>query len=417
MFEGVIVPIGVLLAVFILFLLQVLTLSILFPLILCFIGITLIILSYRLIPKYTHCAIKNLSVAKNIREQLHAIEVLGQKGHCQEQATKTLCHILEQTETHDAIREKIIRTLQHIQSNETLHDFSRILEKEEESIEIKVKILEAMLKFDSLREFGKSKMFAQHKLLAILNTLFESTNHEYLKKLIIMNIFSHLPADQVVPFFLKIMKSDDEKLQAVCLRSCQMFDDPDIVSYIEPYLNHENSRVRSHALISLWKFHDKDLLQKYLLELLQTENHEYIIAGVYAIGEIQDANNQELLLPFLNHENNEVRIHALIAQAKLGDESCVSSLIEILFGENEELAHKVFEMLKRRVPKNVYDELIHQIKHRVAKKVWEIIGHHPKPSILQSLSPERILYLRRLYTFAGQHDDILILEQAVVANA
>lgn len=415
-FEGIIVPIGILSAVVILFLLQVLTLSILYPFILCFIGITLIILSYRLIPKYTHCAIKNLFVAQNIREKLHAIEVLGQKGHCQNQATKTLCHFLEQTETHDAIRGKIIRTLQHIQSNETLHDFSRILEKKEESIEIKIKILEAMLKFDSLREFGKSKMFAQHKLLTILNTLFESTNHEYLKKLIIMNIFSHLPTDQVVPFFLKIMKSDDEKLQAICLRSCQMFDDPDIVSYIEPYLNHKNSRVRSHALISLWKFYDKEVLQKHLLKLLQTKNHEYIIAGVYAIGEIQDAKNYSLLLPFLNHENNEIRIHALIAQAKLGDDSCIPSIIEILFGKDEKMAHKVYEMLKRRVPKDIKNKIIHHIKHHVAKQVWEIIGHHPKPSILQSLSHERITYLRRLYEFSGQYDDILILEQATSTN-
>jgi hypothetical protein len=416
-FEGIIVPLGVLLAVAILFLLQVLTLSILFPLVLCVIGITLILLSYRLIPKYTHCAIKNLSVAKNIREQLHAIEVLGQKGHCCEKTTKTLCHLLEKEETHRAIREKIIRTLQHIQSSDTLHDFSRILEKEHEPIELKVKILEAMLQFDSLREFGNSKMFAQHKLLRILNTLFETTNHEYLKKLIIMNIFSHLPADKVVPFFLKTMESNDEKLQSVCLRSCQMFNDPDIVSYIEPYLKHQNSRVRSHALISLWKFYDKETLQKNLLSFLNTDDSQNIISGIYAIGEIQDSENHSLLEPFLQHENKELRIHALIAQAKLGNAHCIPSLIEILFGEEDETAHKVFEMLKRRVPKDIRNEIIHQIKRHVAKQVWEIIGHHPKPSILQSLSHDRIRYLRRLYEFSGQHDDILILEQAIVANA
>lgn len=416
-FEGIIVPVGILFAVFLLFLLQTFALSILFPLILSVMGLTLILLSYRLIPKYTHCALKNLSVAKNIREQLHAIEVLGQKGHAKEQTTKNLCYLLEQTETHRAIREKIIRTLQHIQSSDTLHDFSRILEKEHEPLELKVKILEAMLKFDSLRKFGESKMFAQHKLLRILNTLFETTNHEYLKKLIIMNIFSHLPTDQVVPFFLKTMASNDEKLQAVCLRSCQMFNDPDIVSYIEPYLKHENSRVRSHALISLWKFYDKETLQSHLLSFLNTEDSQNIISGIYAIGEIQDSQNHSLLEPFLQHENKELRIHALIAQAKLGNANCIPSLIEILFGEEEELAHKVFEMLKRRVPKDIHDELIHQIKCRVAKRVWEIIGHHPKPSILQSLSSDRITYLRRLYKFAEQHDDILVLEQAVVANA
>lgn len=415
-FEGIIVPIGVLFAVFILFLLQIFTLSILFPLLLCLMGITLIILTYNLIPKYTHCAIKNLTFAQNIREQLHAIEVLGQKGHCTEKTTKILCTLLEKGETHKAIREKIIRTLQHIQSNETLHDFSRILEKETEPTEIKIKILEAMLQFDSLRKFGESKMFAQHKLLRILNTLFENADNEYLKKLIIMNIFSHLPANKVVPFFLKTMASDDEKLQSVCLRSCQMFNDPDIVSYIEPYLKHDNSRVRSHALISLWKFQDKEILKTHLLSFLNTNDFQNIISGIYAIGEIQDPENHSLLEPFLTHKNKELRIHALIAQAKLGDTNCIPSLINILFQEDDNTAHKVFEMLKRRVPKDIQNEIIHQIKRTVAKQVWEIIGHHPKPSILKSLSPDRITYLRRLYEFAGQHDDILILEQSIMTN-
>ena len=411
--EGIIAPAGILLGVGIIFMLKTFGAPQMFPIALALIVATLIYISHQMIPRYTHLAIKNLKLAKNIREQLHAIEVLGQTGHCPKLTSSTLCKILEQTDTHSAIREKIIRTLQRIKSTDTIHEFSKILSKEYEPLELKVKILESMLKFDSLREFSNSKMFAQHKLLIILNKLFEETTHEHLKKLIVMNIFSHLPADQVVPFFLKTMESNDERLQAVCLRSCQMFNDPDIVSYIEPYLKHDNSRVRSHALIALWKFHDKEELIPHLHSFFETDNHEHNIAGIYAIGEIQDIVNHSLLIKFIEHENKEWKLHALIAQAKLGNSKCIPELINILFGEEESLANKVFEMLKRRVPKEIYNEIIYQIKRQVAKQVWQIIGHHPEPSVLQSLPTDRITYLRRLYKFAGQHDDILVLEQAL----
>ncbi len=267
-----------------------------------------------------------------------------------------------------------------------------------------------MLQFNSLRNFWESRVFAQHKLLQILNELFKTTDHDHLKKLIVMNIFSHMPASEVVPFFLKTMKSNDERLQAICLRSCQMFNDPDIVTYIEPYLRHKNSRVRSHALIALWEFQEQETLRPHLHSFFESQDNESIIAGLYAVGELGDPTNQSLVSNFSNHENTEWKLHALIALAKLGDKNCFSPLMKMLFEKDEELAKKVFEMLKR-VPSKIREELLTHVQKEVALQVLNIVGHHPEVAVLQNLSVTRREYLRRLYTFANQHDNILVLEQ------
>jgi HEAT repeat protein len=268
-----------------------------------------------------------------------------------------------------------------------------------------------MLEFESLEKFWKSNMFSQHKFLQILDSLFERTEHEHLKKLIVMNIFSHLPADKVVPFFLKTMETADENIQSICLRSCSMFNDPDIVSYVEPYLQNKNARIRSHALISLWNFQKKESLRNHLHQLFENDNHESVIAGLYAIGELGDITNHSLVLKFSNHDNIELRLHALIARAKLKDKKSFDPLMKMLFSEDEVIAQKVFGMLKR-VPDELREELLSFMQREIAKQVWNIVGHHPKPETIQQLSPKHRTYLRRLYLFANKHDDILVLEQA-----
>ena len=413
--EGIIAPLGVLLGVGILFGLHHFGSQIFVPLGIGILAMILVWVTYRMIPSYSRLAIMNLKKADSIREKMHAIEILGQNGHNTNLTTKELCNLLKSTESHHILREKIICTLQKLQSPHVIHEFLKILERENEHEEVKIKILEAMLHFESLKTFWKMKMFAQHRLIQILNELFDSTEHEHLKKLIVMNIFSHLPTTQVVPFFLKTMESADERIQAVCLRSCRIFDDPDIASYVEPYLNHANSRVRSHALIALWKFQDQESLREQLHHFFDNDDHESIVAGLYAIGELGDPSNTNLIERFSSHEDIEWRLHALVARAKLGDKKCFGPLMKMLFSEDDALAQKVFAMLKR-VPSELREEFLSHMKHEIARQVWSIVGHHPEIEVIQQLSTQKRSYLHRLYLFANKHDDILILDQAS-ANA
>ncbi len=403
--EGMLVPIGIILAVIIVSILRQFSALIFLPLIIAILAAGIFIVSTFLHKSRTKLAKKNLETAENISQKVRAIEVLGQSGH--HGAHRILSEELKKQDYDLVLREKIAETLAQIQNMEMIHTYIHILEKETEDLQIKMRVLEAMLEVEKLREYAQNRHFTRSKLISVLQKLFNSAKSSYLKKLVVMNIFRHLPPEEVVPFFHRIMNSNDEKLQAICLRSCLMFDDPDIVTFVEPYLENSSPRVRSHAVISLWKFYDQEKLRGILHNFLQSSNHEEKIAGIYAIGEIDDFQSLPLLYQFSREENLEIRLHSLVARAKMGDSKSLKGILELLFSADEETAHKIFNMLKRGVPEKFREKLKEEIYREVAHRVAEIVN--PITASSSGFSPSTTKYLRRLYYFAGRYDDLAAL--------
>jgi HEAT repeat protein len=408
--EGMIIPLGIILAVLIVAGLKQFAVLIFLPLVIATLAAIIFIISIFLHKSRTKLAQQNLVNAENISQKIRAIEVLGQRG--QEKAHHLLANELKNQNNHQVLREKITETLAQIKNLETIHTYIHILENKEESLEIKMRVLEAMLEIENLKEYSQNRHFMRFKIISVLQSLFNSAKSSYLKKLVVMNIFQHLPAEEIVPFFHKIMNSDDEKLQAVCLRSCVMFNDPDIVTFVEPYLSNVSPRVRSHAIISLWNFYDKEKLRGILDDFLSADHHEAKIAGIYAIGEIDDQESLSKLHNFSREENLEIRLHSLVARAKMGDEKTINGILELLFSADEKTAYKVFHMLKRGVPQKFREKLTEAIHQEVAKRVQDIVGPYLQiEKKQQDISKTVLNYLKRLYHFAGKYDDLLILEQ------
>ena len=404
--EGMLTPLGIILAVLIVAGLKNFSTLVFLPLIITFLAAIIFIVSTFLHKSRTALAKKNLQTAENISQKIRAIEVLGQAGH--DKAHRILATELKNQDYNEILREKIAETLSQLQNLETIHSYVQILENKTESSAIKMRVLEAMLEIKNLKKYAENRHFMRFKVISVLQSLFDSAQSSYLKKLVVMNIFQHLPAEEIVPFFHKIMNSHDEKLQAVCLRSCTMFDDPDIVTFVEPYLSHISPRVRSHAVISLWKFTDQEKLRGILEDFLSSNHHEAKIAGIYAIGEIADEESLPKLLRFSHEEDLEVRLHSLIARAKIGDEKSVRGILELLFSADEEIAHKVFNMLKRRVPLKISEKIKEEIHREVSDRVHEIIGAKIDLKSCE-FSKSTKKYLKRLYHFAGRYDDLVVL--------
>lgn len=408
--EGMITPLGIILAVVIVAGLRQFESLGLLPVVIAFLAAGIFLLSSFLHKSRTKLAHNNLKEAPNMSQKIRAIEVLGQSG--QHNAHHILAKELRKKTHHQILREKIAETLSQVNNFETVHTYVHILEQEKENKELKIKVLEAMLSIDNLKEYSKNRHFMRFKMVNVLRELFETAKSSHLKKLIVMNIFQHLPAEEIVPFFNEIMESKDDLMQAVCLRSCTIFNDPDIVTFVEPYLEHISPRVRSHALIALWKFSDQDFLRDILDDFLASDNHEAKIAGIYAIGEIDDYKSLHKLHQFSREENLEIRLHSLVARAKMGDNKSVSGILELLFSADEKTAHKVFNMLKRGVPDKLREKIKEAIHYQVAGKVAEIVGPYLEIGVDKKLLSKSVLqYLKRLYHFTGKHDDLLILEQ------
>ena len=360
---------------------------------------------------YTKLSHQNLQSPQNIAAKMHSIEVLAQKGH--HQATKLLGEELAYNQAaHPVIREKLVLVTAEMGDPAIVHSYLKVLARAEEDVDLKIQVLEALLRIEALKKYWRDHAFAQHHLLKLLRRDFEESNHRHLRKLIIMNIFRHLPVDQVVPFFLELLEHEDEELKAVGLRSAgEIFTDPELVYYLREYLSHPNPKVRGYALVATWEFEKKSRLEPVLDALLNSTDTKEIIAGLYTIGEVKDHARQITAQVLLDHPEDEVHLHAVIALAKLGNTDCIPCLMDLLFNDDSDLAQRTFFMLKRAPA--IMEIVKREIQIEVSARVGEVLlaENCNHPTELKEVRVDLHHYLKRLYRLAERYDDLLWLEK------
>ncbi len=378
-------------------------------LLMCAITVILIALMIPMKKHYTALSHSNLKSKQDIAAKMHSIEILSQKGH--HQAVEILGTELLDKTLNPVIREKIIVASTRMNRPEIIHAYLKILGDKKEAEELKIQVLESSLQLCCICEYWQKHVFAQYHFLEILKQLFDQTKNSYLRKLITMNIFKHMPQDRVVEFFLKVLDGKDEELKSVCFRSAgEIFKDPELVYYIRSYLEQGSSKIRGYALIALWNFEDRNYLREVIDGLLKSKNPQDRISAVYAIGEVRDRQREIEVLNMFDDIDDEVHLHVLIALAKLGNTACVPALLDILFGEDYQLARKTFFMLKRAPEIAAF--LRREIQFEVASRVMQILVKKQIESAehIALLPKETRTYLGRLYRLAEQYDEILVLE-------
>ncbi len=372
--------------------------------------VLLLLLSPLLRSSFTHLSQKNIELAADaVTEKMHAIEVLAQRGH--HNPVLILAKELEKENISEIIEKKVIKTLTTIDSPEILHTYLEMLRSSKVSMKRKERILVSLLNMKSLEAYWQKHVFGQYHLIRVLKELFRGASSRYFRKLIVMNMFLHLPLHEVVPFFLETMKKADTDLKAVCLRSATMFDDPEIGHYLRPYLKARTPRLQGHAVMALWKFEDRTSLREVLDTLIQKKKKEPIISALYAIGEIQDDTYREVLASFMDDKDLEVRMHSLIALAKINDYRCVNPLLALIFGKDDKMSEKAYSML-RRVPEEMREHLKKLIRYEVSHRVAEVIHpeHIQTREALKSLPKAVLDRMKRWYTLGEKYDCLMVIE-------
>lgn len=407
--DGIMRPLGVILGVLFLFL---------FPQPYWFIGalllaVFLLVLGWRMRPSFTQISQKNMEPTDQpIAEQLNAIEVLGQPGH--ERGIEYLMVELQKGDIHhEVVRIKIIDTLTEVQNPEVVHAYLNILQDVNESREIKGRVLRSLYHLGKLDEYWEKHSFGRCHLLQVMEELFEQTHADaYLQKWLVMNIFTHMDSHQVVPFFLKIMEEGDRELQSICLRSCMMFDDPEIVHYLYPYLQDDDPRIKGHALIAMWRFADKKALRDIVRRMIYQPEEEAQIAAIYAIGETRDYDSRSLLPSFLHSPRKSTQLHALVALTKLGESQYAEHLVHFILTEEYRIAQTAYRMLER-LPTDVQERIQERIHAAVSHRVMEIIVPHRIEQLedLRSLPRSVLDELKRLYGLTRKYDSLFVLER------
>jgi len=351
---------------------------------------------------------------QGIASRLHSIEVLGQRGH--RDSAVILSQEIQKKSSHPIVREKIIATATKINDPQIVHAYTEILLDPRENDEIKIQVLESIFHLQNLEKYWHGREFSQQRLLNAITKIFEKTNHEHLKKLATMNLFRQLPSPEIVSFFQKTMQKSSDELKSVCLRSCTVFRDPGIVFFLKKYLNHKNPRIRGHAVIALWDFGDRETLQKVIEKLLDGKTDEEKIAGIYAVGETKNREQEQKCVDFSCSDSTEIRLHALIAMAKMRNRHCIRPLREICLGHDEELARRAARMCKRVHP-TILEEIRHEIQHEVSRRVEEVLHPHRRQKFsLENLPARTLRRLKWWYRLAQRYDDLVAMDDISISR-
>ncbi|NJP03969.1 HEAT repeat domain-containing protein [Candidatus Gracilibacteria bacterium] len=162
--EGILVPMGVFLGVGLILLMHYFHL----PMGYLMAGLALVLtITTLFIPRwYTHLSKQNLDTSEHISEKLHAIEVLGQRGH--KGSSEVLSQLLKNTKSHPVVREKIIDTMTKVQDPHVVHTYTEMLNDPQEDEEIKMRILDSVLDLKTLQNYWREHAFSQHHFLQTL---------------------------------------------------------------------------------------------------------------------------------------------------------------------------------------------------------------------------------------------------------
>ncbi|HPO06309.1 MAG TPA: hypothetical protein PLQ36_04325, partial [Candidatus Gracilibacteria bacterium] len=282
---------------------------------------------------------------------------------------------------------------------------------ESKNNEVKMAAVQALTNFKNLGHHFFNQSFAKYRVIESLKTLFITTRSKKIKS-DIMKVFHNIHHEDVVPFLLENLKTNDPQILSNIIHVCGLFKDLNSAYYLEKYLQYPHPRVRSSAIIALWNFpvlRLKCLIQ--LSKMLEDKGEEIKISAIYAIGEIKAIQEIPRLEKLLETNSPILRSHVLIALIKLGQIKQIPNLINLILSSDHYISETCQKLIKKL--ENDLSQKIHNfLKQEVAQKIHQVLKK-ANSEILEDI-PQKYLYeLSRYYKLISEIKEELKIEQEI----
>lgn len=350
--------------------------------------------------KYTHISVKTLLHSENPALQLNAVEILGQRGH--RSSAEVLTRKLQQDDINDEVKIKIIETLAHMKAQDAILEILDCLYSSNQKV--RRAALKALDAFDLSGKNSRSYPFSNYRANDVLKQLFAHEEDNDIKALII-RILTKINKHEIVPFLLKLLKTEDDRMKADCIAVCGNFDDINLAHYVLPYLDSPNSKIRAYTIIALWKF------KKYRLRLMEvlksmlfsTEKHERLEA-YYAVGEIKAIQEKNRLRESLKTEDEEERFIAALSLVKMGFSDGIPFIVDTIMDEDSPLNSYAIQ-IQDTLSVNMSDLIDKSVRRRVSEYINALLADSNKRN-LEDLDKNELLKLRRAYELVNEHEEV-----------
>lgn len=356
--------------------------------------------------KYTELAKKSIN-SPDIFNKFNAIEILSQKGH--EGSFDILIKTLELSNDID-VKEKILKIIVNISHDNILPYLLNYIQNPDKNI--KIAALKA-ISHANINTFNFYKTaFTMHRLIEILKNMFNEESDIKIKKLI-LDIFSKLNYNTVIPFLLDLLdKSDDVLLKKNILNVLYKFDDPSICFYVEDLLNHKSFELQCMAISIMYKFGNNRIkLMPFLNKLLislddDNKTHEVI----EMLTKMNTKQEEKKLIELYNKYKNNILIakKILVALISFGNLEYIDDLCLLLYKMNEEQQKNLFELVDHIENKKYKDIVIKRLYHEIYSMIHNMLLDYDCLNNMDKLNT-----LLHLYKLVNYHKEILKIKKLI----
>lgn len=362
--------------------------------ILIVLGLAMAIVISQLSHKYTAVSEKNLSRKTDLPTRLNAIEILAQKGH--EKITPSLRKILERENEPTVIKIAILKTLGAQKDHGSISSILKMMKHEE--TEIRLAAIDALSKFETLTRKKMDQSFTKYGVLRTLEKRLKDEKNEIIREKII-KYYHEVAPEELTKYLVESINSKNDKKSGL-IHMLKLFKDPNLVYYLEKYLEDKNPNLKAASIIALWQFKEMhSQLNHYLEQLLESKKLSHIKAGIFAAGHINTTKLKRKIKKFLNHSHKEVREAAVLALARLEDEQIIPHMVAML-SDPEHRWFKQTAAIISSLPEQFKRTVEAQLHIHISDRINEMLDKHKS---IKKMDKESLRLLKALYHKINGH--------------
>ncbi len=372
--------------------------------------------------KYTQFALENLKNEESIEEIFDAIEILSQNGH--KNTIHILSKLLKEKNQSQLIQKKILEAFGELQKDPAIPDLLWALHNSNKDIQLSA--VKAFGKYKSLKKRLINQIFSRHKIINSLQNVFLYADSKKLR-LAVIKVFKDMQHPQIASFLIKTLSKNnnniniekDERDTIFCaILGCSYFNDISIAYYIQPFLKSEDSYLKSASIIALWQFnrYRKDL-ETHILEMLNSEDNDMKMSGIYTIGELKLYSFlPQLHTIFDTNKDNHIQKHCLISLIKMGFDEHIPNVLNMMFHSDVHISSSTKKLLSSPgIEKKTKEFIENFIRKKVIEKI-SIILSNESHNFLEISTPS-LQQLSTLYTLIHEEKIVHTISKIIESRA
>ena len=365
---------------------------------------------FRLKKNYTQIAKNNLETPGVIEEKFDAIEIFAQNGH--ENSIRILSNILHSSHEPLVLKKKILEVLGRRHEPLAIAEILSALSFGNQSLQLSA--VKALSKNKYMEKYMKIHVFSRHQLITLLQKSFLHAKSKKLR-LAIIQVFKKIQYPEIVLFLLRSLSNKERDIVFCAILACGTFDDISMGSYILPFLNHNDSYIRSAAIITLWPFvRYRSQAIKSLQEMENSKDEDMYMSSIYTKGEILQTSEIPYLEQSLKHETNpHIKKHILLSLIKMKKYEHIPQILQLMFHSDIKISESTKKLIfSPGIDKHLHHNIKYFLHRKIVHEVHKIYKKYPNTS-LEELPQTKLRKLHFLYNIIDDELKMMEIEKII----